>query len=696
MALWIYEMKKLFLYQKGLLFISLYFVLSIAALLAWDTPGNPEIKMNYESYAYYLDQVRGALSEEKELFLAQESKRISEANIALEKTYADYYDGNISEKELLAFSAPLQETVKNESGFKIIFDQYTYIRENPDNRYFLSTNGWSGLLSSDRLDLLFLFLLLVLITPVFGAEFSSEMDAMHLTVQKGTRVQAAVKVVLVLATVVLLCLLTSLLSYGYYHITYGLLNGDYPLQSLSFYESSTKNISLFSAFLWLSALKTCGYGCLAMLIMLLSVWTKRYALTLFSSTAAVILPYFGSDSESFRYLVPGPLGFMIPAGFFRGNAYEYNVVTEQMDATFQEIPTGMMFILLAVTLCISAGAAVVIILRHTNGWSINRRSGRLKALSKSSLLKSFRLLLVFCLAVPALAGCASPPQTENHDPYNYSSRQSFENEQYRFYVDETDLDDIKLVFQDKQTGQVKKLNRDPMPRLAKTGTFMYGNGPYVYYMKHDYEKMRGFSHRFEERVKVSIVEIDTATFHERIIFEKNLNSNKDRFLGLHREDRDDPNYYSGIDSFFLDEERIYFVAQDEIRQVHRLTGKSKVIIRLPSFRSVSYDGRYIYYLNEQYQIVKYDTDTSSEQAMPGIITTYFILTDTELLFLNRKDKYRIYALDLSDTTIRKITDRSVLSFTCDDVYIFYEGRDDLKKYRINRNGDQDTLIKQPE
>lgn len=695
MALWIYEMKKMFLYQKGLLFISLYVVLGIASLLVFDTPDNPEIEMNIEPYSFYLNQVQGALSEEKEQFLAHESQRISEATIALEKTFADFYDGKISDKELLAVSAPLEETVKNESGFKVIFDQYTYIRENPDNRYFLSTNGWNGLLSSDSLDLLFLLLLLVLITPVFGAEFSSEMDVLHLTAQKGTRVHAASKVVLVLVTVTLLCLLTSLLAYGFYHVKYGLENGDYPLQSLSFYESSTKNISLFSAFIWLSALKIGGYGCFAMLIMLLTVWTKRYALALFSSTAVVLLPYFGLTSESTKYLVPGPLGFMIPAGYFRGNAYQYNVVTEQMDVTFHEISTGTMLILLAVTLCISVGAAVFIILRHTNGWSVHKRRRWLK----SSLFKPFHLLLVFGIAVPPLAGCTSHPETGKYDIYNYASRQSFENEHYRFYVDETDLENIQLVFKEKQTGVVRKLNRDPMTRLTKTGTFIYGNGPYVYYMKYIAEKMRGFSHRFEERGKVYIVEIDTATFHERIILEKNLDSHKDRFLGLHREGRDDSGYYLGIDSFFLDDERIYFITRDEIRQVERLSGQSRVIIRLPFIRSVSYDGKYIYYLNEKYQVMMYDTDTGSEQVIPDIITTSFILTDTELLFLNRKDKYKIYALDLNDNTIRQITGKSVLSFTCDDQYIFFEGRDDLKKYRINRmnrNGDHETLIEQPE
>ena len=50
-------------------------------------------------------------------------------------------------------------------------------------------------------------------------------------------------------------------------------------------------------------------------------------------------------------------------------------------------------------------------------------------------------------------------------------------------------------------------------------------------------------------------------------------------------------------------------------------------------------------------------------------------------------------MNLDDFTVRKITDQSVLSFTCDDQYIFYENSTDLKKYRIDRDGQNNTLLK---
>lgn len=685
MSLLIYEMKKMFFHQKGLLFISIFFVLNIATLLIFDTPKNPMMEMNSKQYSYYINQVNGPLSDEKKKFFAEESERISEAKIALEKTYSDYYDGKISENEMLKVARPLEEIVKNESGFNVIFDQYTYIRENPDNRYFLPTNGWDGLLSNDRLDLLFLLLLLVLVTPVFCSEYANEMDSLHLTVKKGTRVHAISKIVLVLMTVIVLSLFTSLLRYGFFEIKYGLEHGDYPLQSLSYFGTSSKNSTLFTTFIWLSAIKIFGNLSFAIIIMLVSVWTKRYALTLFSSTAVILLPYYGFSLKSTKYFLPGPLGFMVPTGFFKGSEYEYNLVTDQMDVTFEEISMMTMLILFAITLCINIGALIVIIIKHTNVWSVRKRRHRLKSSS---------MMLVFFMVVSSLAGCTSNQNIKNYDVYNYSSRQSFENEQYRFYVDDTNLEDIRLVFEDKKTGEIKNLIRNPMQSLTKVETFIYGNGPYIYYMKQDFEKFRGFAYRFLEKGKISIVEVDTTTFDERIIFEKNINSYDDSFLGLNSVDSVDPSFYSGIDAFFLDEKSIYFISQDEIRQVNRLTGKSNVIIQSPLLRSVAFDGQYIYYINGKYQVVKYDTETDSETVFPDIITTYFVLTDTELYFLNRKDQYKIYVMNLNDSSLKELTDKSVLTFTLDDQYIFYENKTDSKRYRIDRDGQNNVLVQE--
>ena len=297
-------------------------------------------------------------------------------------------------------------------------------------------------------------------------------------------------------------------------------------------------------------------------------------------------------------------------------------------------------------------------------------------------------MLIFCMAMFVLSGCTSSGRTGTSDIYNYSSRQSFENERYRFYVDQTDLKNIRIVFEDKKTGDKGNFVRNPMPSLTRVENNIYGNGMHVYYMKYDFDKS-GFKENIN---RFSVIEVDTTNFQERIVFEKKLGTGKSTILGLVKASDQDWKFFTAIDSFFLDEHSFYFIGQGEIRRVDRLTGDMRVILRIPVLRSVAFDGRTIYYINEKSQVVKYDTKTDSETVIPDLITRDFVLTDTELLFLNRKDQQKIYALDLRDSTFRKITDVPVQSIHCDGQSIFYVNKEDLKQYRIDRDGQNDTLI----
>lgn len=678
MSLLSYEMKKMFVHQKGLFYIGLFFVLSIASLLGLDTPSNRDIAMNAEPYLFYLDQVNGPYSENTERFFADEAKKLSDAKIALRQAYDDWYDGKMSAQQLQAVSVPLEKIVQHERGFTLIYDQYAYIREHPDNRYFLSTNGWDGLLAHDRLDLLFLALLLVLVAPVFCYEFESKMDPLILTVYKGTRTQAGCKIALASMTVIVLSLFLCGLRYWFFDLKYGLENGSYPLQSLSYFGTSTKNISLFGTFLAVTACNLFGNLCFALLIMFVAVCIKKYALTLFACTALILLPYYGFSLESSKYFLPGPLGFMVATGYFRGSEYDHNRFTDQMDTVFQEVSGSSWLMLFAITLCLGIGMSMVILRRHSNVWSTRQRRYGVRPLCLVSIL---------CCAAFGLGGCVSQEDTKHADIYNWSSRQAFENERYRFYLDETDLNDRKIVFADKQTGKTSDLIRNPLQSLTRVADSIYGNGALVYYMKYDYDKSQ-----FREAVdRLSIIEVDTSNFTERMVFEKNVNTQKSNFLRFVHGDKSEFLFFEWASSFFLDKDNIYFIGRDEIRKVNAFSGSTKVIIRSPLLRSVAFDGRHIYYTNGKSEVAKYDTQMDTETRFPDIITEFFVLTDTELLFLNRKDRQKIYAMNLSESAIRKITDTPALSFHCDDESIFYVKMEDMKTYRMDREGRKESL-----
>ncbi|GAB6989716.1 DUF5050 domain-containing protein [Paenibacillus pini] len=678
MSVWKYEMKKMFIFQKGLLFIILFIILTMASMISLDRSKNPDIEMNASSYSFYLKQVQGSYHKNTEQFFASEADKISNAKVALQEASDRYYDGKMGKDEFLAVTGPMENVLEHEKGFKLIYDQYTYIREHPANRYFMYTNGWDGLLANENLDLLWVVLLLLLITPVFCFEYESKMDTLLLTVQKGTRYHAICKISLVFLTVLILSLAIAGIKYGFYQYKYGLFNGNYPLQSLPYFGTSTKESSLNEAFMWIMAGKLFGSLCFAMLILFVSVCLRKYAITLFVCTALILIPYYGLRLESTKYLLPGPLAFMVSTGFLRGNEYKNNPFKDQMELIFREVSLMSWSIVFVVTVCLSIGMFVVILIRRTNVWNSGLRNhGR----------KVSTLTLILCMMVTLLSGCNSAERSQTSDSYNYSSKQSFENSRYLFKVDETDLKAIRLVFIDKQTGEKRNFVRNPMPSLTRVENTIFGNGNDVYYMKYDSDK----SGVIEDVTRFSIIEVDTTSFKERIIFEKKLSTDKSMILGLSKSNNQDANFYLTISSFFLDEHSLYFIGQNEIHRVDRLTGKMTVILKIPASTNVAFDGRMIYYVNDKSQMVKYDTNTDSEMIIPDLITRFFILTDTELLFLNRKDQQKMYSMSLHDLTLRKITGSSVQEFHCDKQYIYYVNKSDLQKHRMDINGENNIL-----
>lgn len=664
-----YESRKMFRHQKGLWLILLYFVLSFAGLLIFDVPMNNEVEQNRDAYNHYLHQVEGKCTAETESLLSKEARRISKGNSELQRLYGDYYDGKLTEKEFTSQIAAAEETVRYQKGFELLYEQYNGVRESTGNRWLLYTNGWDGLLSHDSLELLFVLLLLLLITPVFCQEYENKMDELIMTEPKGARYHAMQKITLVVLVVCTLCLLNSGMRYVFYEWKYGLPHGNYPLQSLSYFASSTREATLLGTFLKISFGKLFGSLSLAILILFVSVCVKKYALTLFTCTAVVLLPYYGLTLPSAKYFLLGPLGFMISTGFFRGNEYRYDAVTQEKVLVFQEIGSTTKWLLFGITLCLMLMMAVIILKKHTNIWC---------AKNSRRVSKAPCLVLVLCILTSIFSGCSAPHAAQEHPLFNLEQSNSYENDHYRFFVENPNTDEAAWMMENKTTGEKQRLVRNPVQAATKVSEKIYGNGDFIYYMQVDsYET--GFLSASEH---FSIVEVDTRDFTERIVLERNLDTNRDTFLGIGKSNEQDIEPFKFAEAFFLDDQYFYLIGNGQVTSVNRVTGKTEVIIEVPVLKSLSYDGTSIYYINEKSKLMQYDVRTGQKAELYGIVTESFLLSEEEVVFINRLEQNRLYTCNLSDGMLHQLTQEAVLSFTMDGSTIVYTGKADLQERRI--------------
>jgi hypothetical protein len=648
-----FEAKKMFFHKRGLAFVLIYLFIAIFSLIVFDKPQNPAAERNFDVYSTYLEQFGGTLTPEKEEKITAEYNAVTTAGNELSNLYNSYYDGDISEDEFTAKTAELESIIAKKGGVEVLFNQMIYARENVENRYILYDNGWNGLLTGDSLDVFLVLLTVLLITPIICSEYESSMQNLNMSVKKGGAYQAVCKILLSVGVATLLCILSFGIKAAFFCLKYGLPNGNYPLQSLSYFAESSKIISLIGAVGLVLVFQILGYVSFTLIILFIAQIAKKYAVTVFTSIAFVLLPYIGLPVASDKYYLP--IGFMIGNGFLRGNEITKDAISGEEIIAFSEFSTAEIAVIAAITAFIIFIFAFIIINASKNKWSAGKKFNKIA-------------VFPFCLVILCLSGCGTKPVS--HGIWNQSTRRSYENQDY--IVKEAFVDnESTLVIENKHTGEKSNINRDPLKSYYRLGNYVYGDGDYVYYQ---YRLMDNTSVRSGRTDSIGIARIDLRDFSKKIILEKNINPFRDTFLGLSKSSISYTDFPQAGFGMFVDDKNVYLVSEG-VWKINRITLQTE-LLSIPTNTSMAFDGESIYYINYKNEIVIFNPYTKKDTCINGIAASRFFLTKTKIYFANRLDENKIYVLDRETNESEKLVDMSVLTVYGDSDFLYFN--DDVK------------------
>lgn len=543
-----YELRKILFHQKGLLYVVAFLLASAVWLTVTDAPYHSAMEQHQGEYQWYLQQVAGPYTQEKADFLEAEASAIAQAKRTRGELLERYEGGEISQTEYQQSLAPLDEVLAHQNGFEVIFEQYLYICENGSNRYFLQTNGWTGLLSGGTLDVLLVLSILLLVTPVFCREYSCQMDGLIMTAKEG-RKSPWHKLLIVAGLVAGLCLGVSLMRLAFYAHRYGLPNGDYPIQSIGYFSGSTKPVSLLGGYFIITALRCFGGLYLALSLLLCSVLVKKYALTMVLGMASVVIPYLGLPATTV-YRLPLPLPFLLATDFLAGSIYAIDALTGAEIALFQAIGTGEFLVVLGISAALFLAAIVLILRLNTNYWQI-------KAIKKPPMVA-----IALCItAMLALSGCA--PAVEPAVAGTCAGYEILWDDVTRNYS-----------LEDSATGETLDLSRSPLFGVFSDAEIIksyYCSEPYVYYSTSRTKQHVDRVGRYNSSVtQVSIVQLNLETFEERVIFEQVVDSGRS-ILGIDYETSDQWGFLQYHHGFSINKDSIFFEGSDGITEVNRKT-----------------------------------------------------------------------------------------------------------------------------
>ena len=647
MSVFSYEWKKLMVLQRGLFYILAALLVSTLWLAVNDRPQNSTIEEYCDEYGWYLERLDGAYTEAKAAWLEQEAQAITEARSTRAQLQENYYSGQITAEQYEQQIGEVNAALAHENGFEAAYQQYLYVCEDTDSRYFLNTNGWAGLFAAQTLNFPMFLVILILATTVFCSEYSCQMDALLRTAPRSRR-SAGCKVLMTLCAVFVLCGGLSLIRFVFFAVKYGLPHGEYPFQSIACFGGSTKHISLLAAYVIVTILRCFGSVYLAALLLFTSVLVKKYALTVAIGAVSTLIPYIGL-SRQICYRLPLPLPFLLATGFLEGTSSVEDSLTGEAIVTFSERSVQELLVLLGLSAVCCALMVWWVLRQNTNCWQSGRKSVRQCEAAVLSLL-----LLI------SLSGCSYGTSTTGI--FNSSSPSMSESYNVIF-----DHQTRTYALENRATGALTDLALSPLFGAFSDGESVqavYMDDPCIYYMisrtEQYVDRVGSYNSTFTQ---VSIVQLNTETFEEQVVFEKITDRGRS-LLGIDYTVGDTWMFLQYCYGFFLNADSLFFITNDGITEVDRTIQRTK-LLDIPTNGNIAFDGRTIYYINEDSLLTAYDTKTHKTRPFRNMVAYDFCLTDQGLYFINRMDSDCVYLCGKDGVGSLKISNDPALSVDYD-------------------------------
>ena len=583
-----FELRKLLFHQWGAAIFLLCLLAQLGMLLG-EEPANQDALLYREGYYHYLDYVSGPYTQEKAAFLEDEAAQIAQAKAGLNILYQEYYAGAVTEDELQSRTQGYQAILRYEGGFDVVYDQYLYICEGKENRCFLDTNGWTGLLSGQIFDLPLVLAVLLLSTPVFCREYACGMDQLALSTRNGRRNYVWHKVLMILIVISALCMAGTILRYCFYAVRYGLPHSNYTMQSIEAFGNSKKTLSLLQAYYFLTICRLGGAIFLSLAVLAVAALSRQYALTVLLPCALVLLPWLGLP-ERLQYSAPFPLPFLLGVGFLQGDKAYTDALTGEKVVLFRELSFDKIIWLVVMSIGICLLLLWMIYRQHRTALSMRRRRSR--------------NIIAFALLVSlALSGCSSTALGTDIVCFNSHTSNTYDYKSYHLYTEGS-----MLWVENTDTGKTMELVRDPLMDAGQRGVgkALFGHENYVYYILTQNETYAGKLADTTGTGAVScfsVIRVNLDTWEESVIYEKQqINT----VLGIDLNDGllEESAYQTC--AFFLDGRKLY-VLYAGVRCIDLRTGEI-TMLDIPASSNVAFDGRYIYYVDSRCALCRYDPD----------------------------------------------------------------------------------------
>lgn len=606
------------------------FFIGIKLLLNFYSFNNSKYINPYKSevYSKYIQNYEGKITDKKQSDIEKEYEAVNQAKFDLENALVKYRGNTLTKSEFEEIKSQAYVRINNAELFYYIYNQYIYAKENPDQRYILERDGWNTLLSRRVPDFLMILCIIVILTPVFCMEFENSMYSLLLSSINGKYKVAIVKSIsgIIMATFIVITF--SLIDYFSADLIIGLKNGNYPLQSLEYFENCEYSISLLNTYITIVLFRIFAAVFLAIIVYFISIVTKETIITLFTALTLVLIPFIIIQKSSILYYLPLPSGFFSATGFFRGDVhssqldlnYEIEPVKE-FAAISKETLLVLLFLLILLMLIL-----FVLSIKQYGKLTLNDFTNGIKK-NKLSRIKKIMSMLIIVIVNFQFFSCTKVDLKENgtfvYQTYNSAYTESEE------YSIQLDVEDGSIIATNKSTGENVQLIRDPVKdNEDKEIKSIFADRDNCYYLEQN-----------STSDEIMIYKINMTNFEQTVIY-SSVSENSADFFGLAEkiapETGDD---FHHIIHVFVFDKYIYYEDNSNLIQINRKTNNKKAVVNniSPNVSILFKDG-FIYYIDNKYNLNIYDENLDKIEEISSVYIDSFTVEDNQLRYEDLSDK----------------------------------------------------------
>lgn len=548
-----YERYKLFIKQKIWMFIIILLALRIVSVCTTGYDSHYMIDENEKYYNEYLKKYEGKITATKQKQIEKEYEKIK-----------------LSSDELLA-------SEQKNKAFQVIYNQYTYQKEKGSG-YILETRGWQTILEHNSLDFFLIICIILVMTALWGNEYETQMDIMLRSCKKGKYQTPFVKVILGIVTSILLSAIFQSVQIEYLAGSVGLSHGNYPIQSLEFFQNCSYHISLRFAVFIVFTIRLIGAVLLALMTMLINIWIKRKTVSMIVNMAIIVLAKIIFTSGSIIYYLPLPLGPLSAVGYLWPSQFESQYVGSELVkvCTFKEISCES-FIAISVLFIGEIIILSILCITSFSEWKIKRTHIHKKH-KKTAILCLFALILF-------TTGCN---KSSNNIEISIGKEDTQEKAVWNGKTIEIDYDNNNIICTDKN-GKKENIIRDVFPsKLLVQKIFVHGND--CYYLSEN-----------DESSGICIRKINLKNFSNTLIYDS-VDENIENYFGLIQEQKQYDEEFEDMEEtkwFFVIDGYIYWKKKYYIAQVNMKSGKKKIVAEGVADNKVTYVRGIIKYIDAE-------------------------------------------------------------------------------------------------